>query len=151
MSSLEAPSDTATPEVDPDLLRLRGLWISNCYPLEPGHYQVRTFEFTLPQLATITTLSFPDANCQQPPVSTAVVSATWDLGPSRSTEEGLQARSLDMLLQGEDKKLTSVKQLVHFMPQAFVLGMSHALDFYPRYMDWDIVFTRVPAGVSPAE
>ena len=124
--------------------RLNGLWISNCYQFEEGVYQVRTFEFVLDHLATITTMSYFDSRCSQPPVDSQVVSATWDMGRAIVTEEGLVAHTLDVLLRADVKQeLTTVKQIVHFQDDSFFLGINKKLDSYPNRLDWDISFTLV--------
>ncbi|MBA55647.1 MAG: hypothetical protein CMK89_14425 [Pseudomonadales bacterium] len=122
---------------------LDGLWVSNCYPFE-GSYQVRTFEFVLDHLATITTISYPDALCAKQPLGSTVISATWDLGDTLVTEEGLLAYRLDVLLKtGPRQELTTVKQVVHFQDQSFMLGIGSQLNRYPDRLDWEIVFSRL--------
>lgn len=123
---------------------LDGLWVSNCYQFEAGHYQVRTFEFVLDHLATITTMNYPDQHCAQAPMGSTVISATWDLGETLITEEGLLAYTLDVLLKaGPRQELTTVNQIVHFQNQSFILGINRMLDQYPDRLDWEIIYTRV--------
>ena len=123
---------------------LAGQWISNCFWFEPGIYQVRTFDFVLNQLVTITTLSYPDKNCQQKPTNYTEISATWDLGDRLTSEEGLSVYALDVLLKvGEQQELTTVKQIVSFQQDQLLMGMSRLLDEYPQKLDWDIQYTKV--------
>lgn len=121
---------------------LNGLWISNCYQFEPGVYQVRTFEFVLSHLATITTMSYPDSYCSKAPIDAQVVPATWDLGEETVTEEGLRAYRLEMLLRsGPEQALTTVKQIVHFQDNRFVMGLNRKIDQYPPVLDWEISYS----------
>lgn len=123
---------------------LDGLWVSNCYQFEDDNYQVRTFEFVLDHLATITTMSYPDQHCADSPMGSTVISATWDLGEHRVTEEGLLAYTLDVLLKaGPRQELTTVNQIVHFQEESFILGINRQLDMYPDRLDWEISYTRV--------
>ncbi len=122
---------------------LDGLWVSNCYEFE-GTYQVRTFEFVLDHLATITTISYPDQHCAEKPLGSTVISATWDMGETLVTEEGLLAYKLDVLLKaGRHQELTTVKQVVHFQNQSFILGINRRLHRYPDHLDWEITYSRV--------
>lgn len=121
---------------------LNGLWISNCYQFEPGLYQVRTFEFVLNYLATITTISYPDSYCSKTPIGAQVVPATWDMGEETVTEEGLRAYQLEILLRsGPNKELTTVKQIVHFQDNRFVMGLSKKIEQYPQVLDWEISYS----------
>ncbi|MCG8533967.1 MAG: hypothetical protein MI808_02615 [Pseudomonadales bacterium] len=127
-----------------DSRRLDGLWISNCFEFEAGVYQVRSFEFVLNHLATITTMTYPDARCEQHPVGSDTVSATWDMGSVYTTSEGLDVVELDVLLKaGPRQELTTVKQAVYFQPGSFVLGINKQLDVYPDKLDWDISYTAM--------
>jgi hypothetical protein len=122
---------------------LDGLWVSDCYQFEAGVYQVRTFEFVLDHLATITTMTYPDQYCEQTPVGSDIISATWDLGDTVMTEEGLQANTLDVLLKaGPKRELTTVNQIIHFKRDTFVLGINRLLNQYPEKLDWEITYSR---------
>lgn len=123
---------------------LDGLWVSNCYQFESDDYQVRTFEFVLDHLATITTISYPDQYCSERPLGSTIISATWDLGETLVTEEGLVAYRLDVLLKtGQRQELTTVKQIVHFQNQSFILGIGSQLKRYPDHLDWEINYSRL--------
>ena len=123
---------------------LDGLWVSNCYEFEDETYQVRTFEFVLDHLATITTMEYRDPLCATAPTGSTVISATWDLGDTLVTEEGLLAYTLDVLLKaGPKQELTTVNQIVHFQGQAFILGINRLLHQYPDRLDWEIIYSRV--------
>lgn len=121
---------------------MNGLWISNCYQFEPGHFQVRTFEFVLSHLATITTMSYADSYCSNAPTGAQVVPATWDVGEEIVTEEGLRAYQLEILLRsGPERELTTVKQIVHFQGNQFVMGLSKKIEQYPQVLDWEISYS----------
>ncbi len=123
---------------------LNGLWLSNCFEFEPGVYQVRTFEFVLDHLATITTMTYPDALCEQSPIDSNIISATWDLGEAHSTEEGLSAYQLEVLLKaGRKQELTTVKQIVYLQQNQFNLGINKKLDVYPEKLDWAITYSLI--------
>lgn len=143
--AMEATKGVFTTQTATPGSALDGVWVSNCYFFEDGHHQVRTFEFVLDHLATITTISYPDEHCSEAPTGSTVISATWDLGETLVTEEGLLAYTLDVLLKaGPRQELTTVNQIVHFQEQSFILGINRLLEQYPEHLDWEITYSRVP-------
>ncbi|HAG95121.1 MAG: hypothetical protein CMK83_21770 [Pseudomonadales bacterium] len=144
--AVQATKDVFATQIAESASALDGLWVSNCYKFEEGRYQVRTFEFVLDHLATITTISYPDTHCAESPLGSAVISATWDMGETLVTEEGLLAYRLDVLLKaGPRQELTTVKQIVHFQRDSFILGINRLLSRYPDSLDWEIIYSRIPS------
>jgi hypothetical protein len=121
---------------------LNGVWVSNCFQFEPGTYQVRTFDFLPDQLATITTTSYTDASCQQVPTDSLTVSASWNLGEKLTTEEGVDAYTLDVFLKvGPRQELVSLKQIAHVQQGRLLLGINQLLHEYPQKLDWEIEYS----------
>lgn len=154
--AMEATKGVFGTQIAESASALDGLWVSNCFKFEEDTYQVRTFEFVLDHLATITTLSYPDAHCAATPIGSDVISATWDLGETLVTEEGLLAYRLDVLLKaGRHQELTTVKQIVHFQGDAFILGINRLLSRYPDRLDWEIIYSRLSlaqdSGIAQAQ
>lgn len=144
IDALQSMPQPQQPKVESTSSALNGVWLSNCFEFEADVYQVRTFEFVLDHLATITTISYPDVFCEQTPVDSSVVSATWDMGHVLMTEDGLNAYALEVLFKaGSKQELTAVKQIVHLQQGSFVLGINKTLDVYPQQLDWAITYSLI--------
>ncbi|RLP52619.1 MAG: hypothetical protein D6160_19810 [Ketobacter sp.] len=128
-------------------LVLGGQWVSNCYQLELGQYQIRSYDFRFNQLATITTTSYPDQDCVQVPTGTVSIAVAWQLDHHLTTEEGMQAFAMDVQLRiGESQELVNVKQILYYQQDHLYLGISRALNEYPHRLDWEIEYRRAKAS-----
>ena len=146
MAGLSANRETVKKDLnDPELI---GLWESNCYAFEEGIYQVRTFEFVLSHLVTVITQSYDDAGCNGHMTEVSELSATWDVGQSLRTGEGVNAYQLDVLMRLNPRQdLVTIRQIVHVDEHQMVLGItSNDLQSYPAELDWELVYRRKPAS-----
>lgn len=123
---------------------LAGAWRSNCFRLDEGLYLTRTFDFVSAGQASITTLNFSDASCTSKPFASRVIPASWQLGDTLVTAEGLPALQIQfVLIAGFKRELTTVHQVIHLHENAFNLGVNHSLNQFPEHLDWEIVYSRV--------